>query len=64
MIAAAALLLASTLPVDSQTQSAGPDRGERVPDFSLSDHLGQTRAFNDLTGENGLLLLFFRSADW
>jgi hypothetical protein len=42
----------------------GPAVGERVPDFSLSDQHGTTRSLHDLTGPNGLLLVFSRSADW
>jgi hypothetical protein len=42
----------------------GPAIGEKVPDFALTDQLGQTRSLNDLMGPNGLLLVFSRSADW
>ncbi len=42
----------------------GPDIGQRVPDFTLADQHGQIRTLNNLTGPNGLLLVFSRSADW
>ena len=42
----------------------GPEIGHKVPDFTLIDQHGQTRTLNDLTGPNGLLLVFSRSADW
>jgi len=42
----------------------GPKTGEKVPDFSLPDHGGKQRSLPDLTGPNGLLLVFVRSADW
>lgn len=42
----------------------GPEIGEKVPDFALTDQHGQTRALNELMGPNGLLLVFSRSADW
>ncbi len=42
----------------------GPDIGQRVPDFALADQHGQIRTLNNLTGPNGLLLVFSRSADW
>jgi hypothetical protein len=42
----------------------GPDIGQKVPDFALPDQYGRIRALNDLTGPNGLLLVFSRSADW
>ena len=42
----------------------GPEIGHKVPDFTLTDQHGQIRGLNDLTGSNGLLLVFSRSADW
>jgi hypothetical protein len=42
----------------------GPRVGERVPDFSLPDQAGRLRRLADLMGPNGLVLVFFRSADW
>lgn len=44
--------------------AAGPEVGESVPAFEAVDQSGNTRDFGSLTGEQGLLLLFFRSADW
>jgi hypothetical protein len=42
----------------------GPEIGERVPDFALPDQHGRSRPLRELMGENGLLLVFSRSADW
>ncbi len=42
----------------------GPAIGENVPEFALADQHSQIRTLNDLTGPNGLLLVFSRSADW
>src|ERR1700687_5151700 len=42
----------------------GPEIGAKVPDFTLPDQSGRSRSLHDLTGPNGLLLLFSRSADW
>ncbi len=42
----------------------GPEIGEKVPDFSLADQYGQPRALRDLMGQDGLLLVFSRSALW
>ena len=42
----------------------GPEIGERVPDFTLTDQHGQRRSLGELMGPNGLLLVFSRSADW
>lgn len=44
--------------------STGPEPGERVPHFALPDQDGHMRSLADLTGANGLLLVFHRSADW
>jgi peroxiredoxin len=44
--------------------STGPDAGARIPDFSLPDQTGQVRGFASLKGPKGLVLVFFRSADW
>ncbi|MGP0075076.1 MAG: hypothetical protein ACLPWF_24455 [Bryobacteraceae bacterium] len=44
--------------------ATGPDPGERIPDFALPDQSGAVRALSDLAGENGLFLVFHRSADW
>jgi len=42
----------------------GPAVGESVPRFEARDQAGRLRTFEDLKGPNGLVLLFFRSADW
>lgn len=44
--------------------ATGPDAGQRIPDFTLPDQHGAARTLGDLTGPNGLLLVFHRSADW
>ena len=42
----------------------GPQVGSRVPDFTLLDQKGQSRTLASLMGPKGLMLVFFRSADW
>jgi hypothetical protein len=42
----------------------GPEIGAKIPDFTLPDQSGRNRSLHDLTGPNGLLLVFSRSADW
>ena len=54
------LLLAQSVDV----QKIGPQVGERVPDFSLVDQSGTPRTLQSVAGKNGLMLVFFRSADW
>jgi hypothetical protein len=42
----------------------GPAVGARLPVFEALDQDGRPRAFESLRGPKGLVLLFFRSADW
>jgi hypothetical protein len=70
-----AMLVLPYLPGDAATQASaqlalpdvqrlGPQVGSRVPDFTLADQRGQPRPLASLMGRNGLMLVFFRSADW
>jgi cytochrome oxidase Cu insertion factor (SCO1/SenC/PrrC family) len=51
----------STLP---DIQKLGPQVGTRVPDFTLLDQNQRSRTLASLMGPKGLMLVFFRSADW
>ena len=42
----------------------GPQVGQRVPDFSLTDQTGRTRILQSIMGPRGAMLVFLRSADW
>jgi len=42
----------------------GPAVGEKIPEFTLPDQHGAARSLRELTGPNGLLLVFSRSAGW
>lgn len=44
--------------------ATGPEPHERVPDFTLPDQEGRQRSVANLAGPKGLLLVFYRSADW
>ncbi len=44
--------------------STGPEIGASIPAIQASDQWGKTREFKDLSGPEGLLLLFFRTVDW
>ena len=55
LLAAVALLAAA---------ATSPNPGDKVPGFTLSDQSNQPRSLASLQGPNGLVLLFFRSADW
>ena len=56
--------LTAQQPVLPDVQKLGPQVGSRVPDFTLLDQKGQSRTLASLTGPKGLMLVFFRSADW
>jgi peroxiredoxin len=46
-------------------EDLGPPIGVSAPDIGARlDQTGKPRTLRDLTGKNGLVLLFFRSADW
>ena len=57
-------LRASHVHATNDGYSTGPEPGQRIPDFSLPDQTGLMRSIRDLTGPNGLFLVFHRSADW
>jgi peroxiredoxin len=49
----------------SAAEDLGPAIGTRVPDIgSPPDQTGKPRTLQSLMGQNGLVLFFFRSADW
>ena len=45
-------------------QALGPQVGAKVPEFSLPDQTGTVRTLQSLMKPKGLMLLFYRSADW
>jgi hypothetical protein len=57
------LLFAATV-LAAEKVPTGPDPGSRIPAFSAVDQTGRTRQLADLSGPKGLMLVFFRSADW
>ena len=57
-------LLAKHVNATNDNYATGPDPGERIPDFALPDENGVLKSLADLTGPNGVLLVFHRSADW
>jgi len=63
-----ATLIGLLLNPVSQLKAAedlGPSIGARVPDIGTPpDQNGTPRTLQSLMGENGLVLFFFRSADW
>lgn len=59
------------IPTYGSSQAAVPGHasstlkvGDRIPAFWAADQFGKERDFDNLKGPNGLVMLFFRSADW
>ena len=42
----------------------GPEIGEAVPAFSMADQTGTMQTLKSVMGPKGVLLVFYRSADW
>ncbi|HTC32878.1 MAG TPA: hypothetical protein VK724_05885 [Bryobacteraceae bacterium] len=57
-------LYAKHVQATNDRYATGPEPGERIPAFSLPDQKGDPRSVPDLAGPKGLLLVFYRSADW
>jgi len=57
-------LMQTANPEKPRPAELGPQAGERLPEFSLRDQRGVQRDFPSLAGPKGLVLVFFRSADW
>ena len=47
-----------------ELMSIGLAVGEKAPTFSAIDQNGHVQTLETLKGPNGMVLLFFRSADW
>jgi hypothetical protein len=58
------LTLGAEALAQSVPESPGPAVGARAPDFQLSDQAGANRSLHSVMGPKGLMLVFFRSADW
>ena len=54
----------STSSPGANPATLGPAVGQPIPRFEAPDQDGRLRDFATLTGPNGLVLVFFRSADW
>src|SRR3984957_20009331 len=63
--AVAVVLVSGLVAVTASAEDLGPGVGTKAPDIGTRlDQTGKPRTFADLMGKNGLVLLFFRSADW
>ena len=66
-LVAAVLALTVHLPfsIAASADDFGPPVGVKAPDIGTRpDQTGKLRTAADLMGRNGLVLMFFRSADW
>jgi len=48
----------------SAAVTTGPQVGSRVPEFQAVDTEGRAQTLKSVMGPKGVLLVFFRSADW
>jgi peroxiredoxin len=63
IVSLAFLVTASAVPASAE--DLGPPVATKAPDIGTRlDQNGKPRSFSDLMGQNGLVLMFFRSADW
>jgi cytochrome oxidase Cu insertion factor (SCO1/SenC/PrrC family) len=66
MILASVILAASqaAAPERPNPMDLGPSIGQHLIAFEAKDQNGARRSLDSLRGPNGLVLVFFRSADW
>lgn len=57
-------LHAAHIKATNDRYATGPEPGQRIPAFALPDQHGALRSLPNLSRPNGLLLVFYRSADW
>ena len=64
------VMLVAWMPTKAQSDETkkgstiGMEIGEKAPRFDLKDQFGHEQSNETLQGEDGTVLLFFRSADW
>ena len=68
-LAAVAGFFSSTMLLAAEREQVvvsnlGPQIGDQVPDFELSDQFGELQNLESIMGPNGAMILFHRSADW
>jgi len=60
-----AFILFANLPLMAAAPELSPPIGAKVPDIGTPpDQTGAPRSLSSLMGEKGMVLFFFRSADW
>ena len=58
------LMLLMTLLPGPTAAELGPAVGQPLPAFEAPDQDGRPQSLDSLRGPRGLVLVFFRSADW
>jgi peroxiredoxin len=59
------ILFSGVLSAPASAEEVGPPVGTMAPDIGTRlDQAGKPRTLADVMGRNGLVLMFFRSADW
>jgi hypothetical protein len=66
MLVASLLMVAlqASSPARPDPAALGPMVGQVLPAFEARDTAGAPRSLDSLKGPKGLVLVFFRSADW
>lgn len=61
-----AVVAAATRPAGLQVnlETVGPQIGATVPAFAGVDQFGRTQTLQSVSGPEGTMLVFYRSADW
>ncbi len=54
----------ATVALAADPLPTGPAVGASIPALEVKDLNGKTQTLASLTGPKGLMLVFFRSADW
>ncbi len=57
------VFLGATLSISAQDMPGVP-AGKLAPSFRARDQFAKEQTLSSLMGPNGVVLLFFRSADW
>jgi peroxiredoxin len=59
------VVVGASVPGSTLAEDLGPAIGTKAPDIGTRlDQIGKPHRLADLMGKNGLVLFFFRSADW
>jgi hypothetical protein len=58
------LCILQSIAAQPAPSEKGPPVGAKIPAFEGRDQFGRAQTLDSLTAAKGLVLLFFRSADW